>query len=76
MCDHCSVAGKDEPDVTVENEGSVHVFVLNSATAIAWVHAHVESEPWMWMGPNRLVVDQPLAFGLVQGMMDHGLEVR
>lgn len=77
MCDHCAHIDRTAaPDVQVENEGTVHVLNFNTPEALAWAHEHIESEPWMWLGTTRLVVDQRYSFGLVQGMMEHGLVVR
>jgi hypothetical protein len=61
-------------DATVNNEGTVVQFVLHTEAAREVIDAHVETEPWMWLG-NTLVVDHRYASGLISLLQSHGLEV-
>jgi hypothetical protein len=62
------------PDVLVRNEGTVWVFNPLTAAAKEWFDENVQSEPYQWLGTS-LVVDRGLALGLVQGILDAGLEI-
>jgi hypothetical protein len=62
------------PDVLIRNEGTVWVFNPLTPAAQEWFDDNVESEPWQWLGTS-LVVDHGMAAGLVQGILDAGLQV-
>jgi hypothetical protein len=62
------------PDVLVRDEGTVWVFNPLTAAAKEWFDENVQSEPYQWLGTS-LVVDHGLALGLVQGILDAGLEI-
>lgn len=61
-------------DVTVQNEGTILLFHLNTEAAQEWVEHHVETESYQWFGP-ALVVEHRYADTLVAGMQNDGLEV-
>jgi len=62
------------PDVSIRNEGTVWVFNPLTPAAKEWFDENVHTEPYQWLGTS-LVVDHGLAAGLVQGILDAGLEV-
>jgi len=63
------------PDVTVQNEGSIFIFYLESAEARAWVRDNVDTDGAQWWAGNGLVVEHRHADNLASGLLSHGLEV-
>jgi len=61
-------------DVEVVNHGTVILFVGQSDEGRSWIAQNVEAEAWQWLGPD-LAVDHRLAGGLIDGMVDDGLNV-
>lgn len=70
-----SVTGEKQGDVEVSNQGSVVLFILISAAAIAWVEENVQTEGWQWMGRNTFAVDHRFASDLIEGLQAAGLTV-
>jgi hypothetical protein len=62
-------------DVEVVFHGSVVAFHLLSQDAKNFVEEFTDADGWQFMG-NALCVDHRMAEGLVDGMLEHGLEVR
>jgi hypothetical protein len=67
--------GESQPDVVVQNEGSLFVFHLNTIEARSWVEEHVTTEPWQWIG-GALTVEHRYARDLASGMQADGLLVQ
>lgn len=61
-------------DVIVENHGSIFVVQPLTAAGREWIEEHVQSEPYQWLG-GGLCVEHRYVAGLVDGMIDAGLEV-
>ena len=62
-----------QPDVTVENHGTIFLFFLWSSKARAWVAEYVPDP--LWFG-QALAVEHGFARALAEGMQESGLEVR
>ena len=62
-------------DISVIHHGSVVEFSIRSGEARDWVREHVHIEDWQWIGRDSFAVDHRLAYGLIEGMQDAGLEV-
>jgi len=60
-------------DVTVQNEGSIFLFQLETEAAKTWVAEHVSEEATFWCG--GLVVEHRYAGNLAAGMQADGLVV-
>ena len=63
------------PDVLVANAFTTFVFTPLTSRAKRWVAENVQSEAWQWLGAS-LVVETRFAWGLAQGMLDAGLELK
>jgi hypothetical protein len=68
--------GSVAPDVSVERDGSVMRFVLNTDAAAVWVEENVPLESWQRLGYRCFAVDIRFAADLAQHMMNVGLTVR
>lgn len=64
----------EQPDVKIDNQGTIWMFHPISEDAKAWVDENVQLESYQWMGP-RFAVEHRYASQLVQGMMEQGLTV-
>ena len=62
------------PDVLIRSEGTVWIFNPVTAAAKEWFDENVHTESYQWLGTS-LVVDHRFAAGLIQGILDAGLEV-
>lgn len=62
-------------DARVENHGSMVLLVLLSDGALAWVVEHVQTEPWQWLGSNRLAVEPRYVGALATALAAEGLVV-
>lgn len=60
-------------DVTVQNEGTIYLFHLESEEAREWAAEHVE-EGAQYLG-DALAVEHRYAHDLAIGMIEAGLEV-
>lgn len=63
------------PDVSLQDEGSIVVFYLNSTHAQDWVEENVDTENAQWWTNNGLVVEHRFADHLAEGLRADGLEV-
>jgi len=63
-------------DVSIENHGSVVLFVLVSDAALGRVVEHVQTEPWQWLGTNRLAVEPRYVGALATALAAEGFAVR
>jgi hypothetical protein len=61
-------------DVRLHDQGSLIGFQPVTDSAYEFMYDQVESAGWQWLGAV-LWVDQRLARDLMQGMIDHGLEL-
>jgi hypothetical protein len=64
-----------EPDIQVENHGSIIMFRPMTDEATDWLNEHVESEGWQWFG-GALAVEPRYAGDLADGARADGLEVQ
>jgi hypothetical protein len=62
-------------DVSIENHGSIVLFVLLTDASLAWVIEHVKTEPWQWLGENRLAVEPRYVGALATGLRCEGFTV-
>jgi hypothetical protein len=62
------------PDVTIQNEGTISLFHLNTNAAREWVSANVYSEDRQIFG-DALAVEHRFADDVLIGMLDSDLEV-
>lgn len=62
-------------DVSLEREGSIIRFTLNTDAAADWVEEHVSLESWQRLGYRCFAVDFAFAWDLAQGMQASGLTV-
>lgn len=62
-------------DVSIENHGSIVLFVLLADAALAWVVEHVSTEPWQWLGSNRLAVEPRYVGALAAALQAEGFTV-
>jgi len=65
---------KKQPDVKIDNQGTIWMFHPLSETAKQWVDENVNLETYQWMGP-RFAVEHRYVTDLVQGMRAAGLTV-
>jgi hypothetical protein len=65
---------KQQPDVRVENHGTLFVFQPLTDAGRTWIDEHVESESWQWIG-GGLSVEHRYAEHLATGMQADGLTV-
>lgn len=63
------------PDVRIQDEGTICLFYLLTAKARQWVDSHVETYDWQWFGV-AVAVEHRFAFDVGLGMQDDGLVVR
>lgn len=56
------------PDVTIQNQGSVFLFVLHTPAARDWVGENVSIEDYQWLGSHSFAVDHRFAADLATGM--------
>ena len=63
-----------EPDIRVQNEGTVVQFEPVSDAGMRWLKEQVVSEGWQWLG-RTLVVQHSYAEALVARMREDGLQV-
>ena len=61
-------------DIQLHDGGSLIGFQPMTDAAYEFMDEQVQAESWQWMGPI-LWVDVRLARDLMQGMIDHGLEL-
>jgi len=61
----------DNPDVLVQNEGTVFLFCPLTFQAREWIDQHVPSDAVLF--GHALVVEHRSAWGLALGMKDAGL---
>jgi hypothetical protein len=59
------------PDVLVNNVGTLYTFCPLTLRAKEWIDEHVQDDA-QWFG-HALIVEHRYAWGLAQGMKDHGL---
>jgi len=60
-----------QPDVLVNNVGTLYTFCPLTLRAKEWIDEHVQDDA-QWFG-HALVVEHRYAWGLAQGMLDSGL---
>jgi len=60
-----------QPDVLVNNVGTLYTFCPLTLRAKEWIHEHVQDDA-QWFG-HALIVEHRYAWGLAQGMKDDGL---
>lgn len=65
----------ETPDVTIEDQGSIVVFTIETESARSFIEENVQLESWQWLGQNSFAVDHRFANGLVDGMSDNNLVV-
>jgi len=65
---------KIEPDVRIDDQGTLVMFEPISQAAKDWFSEHVQSESWQWMG-TRLGVDHRMAQNLVDGIEGAGFTI-
>ena len=58
--------------VSIEDHGTVVAFDFDDEGKV-WANENLQTEPWQWLGPNRLVVDHRVAEGLFEYMQEEGL---
>lgn len=61
-------------DIQLHDQGSLIGFQPMTDAGYEFMDKHVHTESWQWMGPV-LYVDARMARDLMQGMIDHGLEL-
>jgi hypothetical protein len=64
---------KTQPDITVENEGTIILFTPQTNRGAEWIEQHVQSDA-MHFGKS-LVVEHRYARDLAQGMVGDGLSL-
>jgi hypothetical protein len=69
------VVNKAEADVTVTNEGTIFLFMLNTKAAHEWVSENVQLEGYQWMSKDAFTCEHRYAYNLTKGMQDGGLSV-
>ena len=60
-----------QPDVLVNNVGTLYTFCPLTLRAKEWIDEHVQDDA-QWFG-HALIVEHRYAWGLAQGMKDDGL---
>jgi hypothetical protein len=65
------VASTSNPDVLVNNVGTLYTFCPLTLRAKEWIDEHVQDDT-QWFG-YALIVEHRYAWGLAQGMKDAGL---
>ena len=65
----------ENPDVVVENHGSLFTFILCTPAAREWVEENVEIEGYMWTNRITFACEHRYAHDLAAGMQDAGLKV-
>lgn len=63
------------PDVIVNDQGTVVLFVLENENARAFINENVHLESWQWLGDAAFAVDHRYADALIEGMQEDGLTV-
>jgi hypothetical protein len=69
-----AIMPQSEPDVLVENHGSVCIVQPMSEAAREWIDENVQTEGWQWIG-GGLAVEPRCVENLVNGVMEAGLTV-
>lgn len=69
------MSDEKQTDVTVLNEGTIVLFVLNTEAAQEWVEENVDAPDYLRFGGN-LAVEHRFAEAIIHGMLDAGLDVR
>ena len=65
---------KPKPDITVQNHGSIFLFVPETRRGRTWINENVQDDAQWWA--NALVVEHRYAMDLASGMMADGLRVK
>lgn len=63
-----------QPDVVVENHGSVCMVTPMSPAAHEWVDENVQLDSWQWLGAS-FACEPRYVSSLIDGMVDDGLTV-
>jgi hypothetical protein len=61
-------------DISVENHGSVVLLRAMTKHGAQWLHDHVHSEPWQWMG-NAVAADPRFVQEIIGFAEEDGLKV-
>ena len=61
-------------DIQLHDQGTLIGFQPVTDAAYEFIDEYVHTESWQWMG-SVLWIDQRVARDLMQGMVDHGLEL-
>lgn len=64
-----------QPDLTVEDQGTVVLFEMNTHEGYTWVKDHVVVESWQTMGKHRFAVDPRFALEIMFAALNDGLSV-
>lgn len=64
-----------DPDVVVENHGTLFTFILCSEVAEDWVDENVEIPGPMWTNRRTFACEHRFAHDIAVGMQDAGLKV-
>lgn len=62
-------------DVTVEDQGSLVLFKIESQEAQEWVDDNIDVPDFAWLGGQQFVVEHRFADNLIAGLQDAGFEV-
>lgn len=66
---------KKSIDAQVDNQGSLWLIRPLSLRANKWLSAHVDSQPWQWLG-GALCIDARMATPIVRAMKRARLSVQ
>ena len=61
--------------MTIDDQGSVVLFIPSNSEEVAWLEDNVSSESWQWLG-GSLAVDHHMAEGLIEGIRNAGFEIK
>ena len=64
-----------DPDVCVENHGTLFTFILCTEAAEDWVDENVEIASHMWTNRKTFACEHRFAHDLAAGMQEAGLKV-
>jgi hypothetical protein len=63
-----------QPDVTIEDTGSVVLFRPTTEEGRAWLDDNIQAEPWQYMG-SAIAVDRRYAQAIADGLAGDGLVI-
>ena len=64
-----------QPDITVDNQGTLFVFHIHTDRAKEWVEQHVQIEDHMWLGDKAFACEHRYAPAIAEGMQNDDLIV-